>query len=180
MDAEEKPAPAKPSSPRLSVMAEKFIYSDTTKSPDTLKATRKTIDLFIEAFGDKPIRHITGTVAGEFFDLLSSLPATHGKGKTVLPLRMVIAQAQEQGQETVSGKTVKNHFSRMSSLWSHLVQRDLVDKNPWAGIITIGMFTGMRLGEICNLRRQDIEVIDADFFCGYRPLCKSFLTNIDV
>ncbi|MGX7345433.1 hypothetical protein ACWM9A_06025 [Acetobacter pasteurianus] len=22
--------------------------------------------------------------------------------------------------------------------------------------------------------------IDADFFCGYRPLCKSFLTNIDV
>nr|WP_240322933.1 tyrosine-type recombinase/integrase [Acetobacter pomorum] len=197
--AEEKPVPVKPSSPRLSVMAEKFIYSDTTKSPDTLKATRKTIDLFIEAFGDKPIRQITGTVAGEFFDLLSSLPATHGKGKTVLPLRMVIAQAQEQGQETVSGKTVKNHFSRMSSLWSHLVQRDLVDKNPWAGwdfnitkkivrrgwtdgelallanthwsgtavshrtwagIITIGMFTGMRLGEICNLRRQDIEVID--------------------
>lgn len=197
--AEEKPVPVKPLSPRLSVMAEKFIYSDTTKSPDTLKATRKTIDLFIEAFGDKPIRQITGTVAGEFFDLLSSLPATHGKGKTVLPLRMVIAQAQEQGQETVSGKTVKNHFSRMSSLWSHLVQRDLVDKNPWAGwdfnvtkkivrrgwtdgeltllasthwsgaavshrtwagIITIGMFTGMRLGEICNLRRQDIEVID--------------------
>ena len=23
-------------------------------------------------------------------------------------------------------------------------------------------------------------IIDADFFCGYRPLCKSFLTNIDV
>lgn len=187
--AEEKPVAVKASSPRLSVMAEKFIYSDTSK----------TIDLFIEAFGDKPVRQITGTMAGEFFDLLSSLPATHGKGKTVLPLRMVIAQAQEQGQETVSGKTVKNHFSRMSSLWSHLVQRDLVDKNPWAGwdfnvtkkivrrgwtdgelallanthwsgtavshrtwagIIIIGMFTGMRLGEICNLRRQDIEAID--------------------
>ena len=197
--AEEKPVAVKASSPRLSVMAEKFIYSDTSKSADTLKATRKTIDLFIEAFGDKPVRQITGTMAGEFFDLLSSLPATHGKGKTVLPLRMVIAQAQEQGQETVSGKTVKNHFSRLSSLWSHLVQRDLVDKNPWAGwdfnvtkkvvrrgwtdnelallahsnwsgtavsshtwtgIITIGMFTGMRLGEICNLRRQDVEVID--------------------
>lgn len=206
--AEEKPAPVKPSSPRLSVMAEKFIYSDTTKSSDTLKATRKTIDLFIEAFGDKPIRQITGTVAGEFFDLLSSLPATHGKGKTVLPLRMVIAQAKEQGQETVSGKTVKNHFSRMSSLWSHLVQRDLVDKNPWAGwdfnvtkkivrrgwtdrelallasthysgaavshrtwagIITIGMFTGMRLGEICNLRRQDIEVTDGVSCFHVRP-----------
>lgn len=100
----------------MSVMAEKFIYADTPKSPDTLKATRKTSDLFIEAFGYKPIRQITDTVAGEFFDLLASLPATHDKGKTVLPLRMVIAQAKEQGLETVSGKTVKNHFSRMSSL----------------------------------------------------------------
>ena len=91
VDAEEKPVPVKPSSPRLSVMAEKFIYADIPKSPDTLKANRKTSDLFIEAFGYKPIRHITDTVAGEFFDLLASLPATHGKGKTVLPLRMVIA-----------------------------------------------------------------------------------------
>ncbi|GCD54874.1 hypothetical protein [Acetobacter pasteurianus] len=85
-------------------MAEKFIYADIPKNPDTLKATRKTSDLFIEAFGDKPIRQITGTVAGELFDLLASLPATHGKGKTVLPLRMVIAQAKEQGLEMLVAK----------------------------------------------------------------------------
>ncbi|MBS1014982.1 DUF6538 domain-containing protein [Acetobacter persici] len=195
---ERKPAP-KISSPLLSTMAERFIYSDKAKSADTIKATQKTIGLFIEAFGDMPVRQITGNVAGEFFDLLSSLPATHGKGKTVLPLRVVIAQAQERGLETVGGKTVKNHFSRLSALWGHLVKRDFADKNPWAGwdfnitkkivrrgwtdgelahlahtewsgttvshrtwvgIISIGMFTGMRLGEICNLRRQDIEVID--------------------
>ena len=195
---ERKPAP-KISSPLLSTMAERFIYSDKAKSADTIKATQKTIDLFIEAFGDMPVRQITGNVAGEFFDLLSSLPTTHGKGKTVLPLRVVIAQAQERGLETVGGKTVKNHFSRLSALWGHLVKRDFADKNPWAGwdfnvtkkivrrgwtddelallartqwsgtavshrtwtgIISIGMFTGMRLGEICNLRRQDIEVID--------------------
>ncbi|OAZ60960.1 Biopolymer transport protein ExbB [Acetobacter pasteurianus] len=30
-------------------------------------------------------------------------------------------------------------------------------------------------------RSQDIpDDSDADFFCGYRPLCKSFLTHIDV
>lgn len=195
---EPKPAP-KASSPLLSTMAERFIYSDRTKSADTIKGTQKTIDLFVEAFGDMPVRQITGNMAGEFFDLLSSLPATHGKGKTTLPLRVVIAQAQERGLETVGGKTVKNHFSRLSALWGHLVKRDFVDKNPWsgwdfnvtkkivrrgwtdgelallanthwsgtsvshrtwAGIITIGMFSGMRLGEICNLRRQDIEVID--------------------
>lgn len=195
---ERKPAP-KISSPLLSTMAERFIYSDKTKSTDTIKATQKTIRLFIDAFGDMPVRQITGNVAGEFFDLLSSLPATHGKGKTVLPLRVVIAQAQERGLETVGGKTVKNHFSRLSALWGHLVKRDFADKNPWSGwdfnvtkkivrrgwtdgelallartqwsgtavshrtwtgIISIGMFTGMRLGEICNLRHQDIEVID--------------------
>ncbi|MFT9328626.1 MAG: hypothetical protein ABF530_02705, partial [Acetobacter orientalis] len=89
---ERKPAP-KISSPLLSTMAERFIYSDKTKSTDTIKATQKTIRLFIDAFGDMPVRQITGNVAGEFFDLLSSLPATHGKGKTVLPLRVVIAQA---------------------------------------------------------------------------------------
>ena len=30
----------------------------------------------------------------------------------------------------------------------------------WGAIFRIGMFTGMRLGEICNLRQQDIAVID--------------------
>ncbi|PAK77423.1 integrase [Acetobacter fabarum] len=204
---ERKPAP-KISSPLLSTMAERFIYSDKTKSGDTIKATQKTVGLFIEAFGDMPVRQITGNVAGEFFDLLSSLPATHGKGKTVLPLRVIIAQAQERGLETVGGKTVKNHFSRLSALWGHLVKRDFADKNPWAGwdfnvtrkivrrgwtdgelallartqwsgtavshrtwagIISIGMFTGMRLGEICNLRRQDIEAIDGAPCFHVRP-----------
>ena len=63
-----------------------------------------------------PVKQITGTVAGEFFDLLSDLPATHGKGRTGLPIREAVAQARERGQETVSGKTVKNHFSRLSAL----------------------------------------------------------------
>ena len=33
-----------------------------------------------------------------------------------------------------------------------------------------------RLARLSGLGDQ----LDADFFCGYRPLCKSFLTNIDV
>ncbi|MBS1003991.1 DUF6538 domain-containing protein [Acetobacter thailandicus] len=189
----------RPASPLLSVMAEKFVFADRDKSEDTKKATRKTVELFTQAFGDMPVRQITGTIAGEFFDLLSGLPATHGKGHAGLPIREAVAQARERAQETVSGKTVKNHFSRLSALWMHLVQRDMAERNPWAGwdfsitrkivrrgwtddelallartpwkgtavsqntwagIISIGMFTGMRLGEICNLRRQDTEVID--------------------
>ncbi|MFT9165515.1 MAG: DUF6538 domain-containing protein [Komagataeibacter saccharivorans] len=130
---DEQPKARKPTSPPLSVMAEKFVFSDKDKSEGTKKATRKTVALFIEAFGDMPVKQITGTVAGEFFDLLSDLPSTHGKGRTGLPIREAVAQARERGQETVSGKTVKNHFSRLSALWMHLVQREMADRNPWAG-----------------------------------------------
>jgi hypothetical protein len=130
-DAEAKAR--KPTSPPLSVMAEKFVFADMDKSEDTRKATRKTVTLFIEAFGDIPVKQITGAVAGKFFDLLSDLPATHGKGRSGLPIREAVVQARERGQETVSGKTVKNHFSRLSALWMHLVQRDMADRNPWAG-----------------------------------------------
>lgn len=48
------------------------------------------------------------------------------------PLRDAVREAEENGAELVSGKTVKNHFSRMSAIWSELVLRDLAPKNLWA------------------------------------------------
>ncbi|WP_086644895.1 hypothetical protein [Acetobacter sp. DsW_063] len=94
----EQPKARKPASPPLSVMAEKFVFADRNKSEDTRRATRKTVALFIEAFGDMPVKQITGTVAGEFFELLSDLPATHGKGRSGLAIRDAVAQARERGQ----------------------------------------------------------------------------------
>lgn len=185
--------------PRLSEMAERFVFSDQTKSIDTIKGTTNSVALFTEAFGDMPVADVTGKIAGEFRDLLSGLPAHHGKGKSTPPIREAVAQAEEFELDTVSGKTVKNHFSRMSALWRHLVQRDYAARNPfegwkfditkkierraWSeqelqqllsapwtsrvtsertyqGIIQTALYTGMRLGEICNLRNKDIEIID--------------------
>ncbi|MCX2562036.1 tyrosine-type recombinase/integrase [Acetobacter farinalis] len=185
--------------PRLSEMAERFVFSDPTKSADTIKGTTNSIALFTEAFGDMPVADVTGKIAGEFRDLLSGLPAMHGKGKSNPPIREAVEQAAELELETVSGKTVKNHFSRMSALWRHLVQRDYAPRNPfekwqfditkkverraWSeqeleqlvsapwtgrsiskktyeGLVQVALYTGMRLGEICNLRNKDIEVID--------------------
>ncbi|MQS00268.1 site-specific integrase, partial [Gluconobacter aidae] len=182
----------------ISAMAQRFVLTDATKSADTIKGTKTTLDLFIEAFGDLPVNQVTGTTAGDFHDLLLGLPATHGKSKNRLPIRDAVKSAKEQGLETVSGKTVKNHFSRLSSLWSVLVQREIVAKNPWAqwsfntakkterrcwtdeelalltpdqwehrgiscrtyaGMVNVALYTGLRLGEICNLRSQDIENI---------------------
>lgn len=185
--------------PRLSEMAERFVFSDQTKSADTIKATTNSIALFTEAFGDMPVADVTGQIAGEFRDLLSGLPVIHGKGKSNPPIREAVEQATEFELETISGKTVKNHFSRMSALWRHLVQRDYATRNPfekwkfdvtkkverrawsddelalllrspwigrvtsertYAGIIAVALYTGMRLGEICNLRNKDVEFID--------------------
>ncbi|MBS1081725.1 tyrosine-type recombinase/integrase [Gluconobacter kondonii] len=192
----------------ISAMAQRFVLNDANKSADTIKGTKTTLDLFIEAFGDLPVNQVTGTTAGDFHDLLLGLPATHGKSKNRLPIRDAVKSAKEQGLETVSGKTVKNHFSRMSSLWSVLVQREMVAKNPWsqwsfnttkkterrcwtdeelellttaqwehrgisrrtyAGMVNVALYTGLRLGEICNLRGQDIENIQGVACFHVRP-----------
>jgi len=192
----------------ISAMAQRFVLNDENKSADTIKGTKTTLDLFIEAFGDLPVSQVTGTTAGDFHDLLLGLPATHGKSKNRLPIRKAVEAAKEQGLETVSGKTVKNHFSRLSSLWSVLVQREIVPKNPWmqwsfnttkkterrcwtneelsllrqaqwehrgisgrtyAGMVNIALYTGLRLGEICNLRCQDIENVQGVVCFHVRP-----------
>lgn len=194
--------------PTITEMAEQFIYRDKTKSPGIIRDTGKTIGLFVEAFGDKPVDQITGGVAGEFRDMLFALPSTHGKHKNSLGIHDAIVRAKEQELETLSGKTVKNHFSRLSALWGHLVQREIVARNPWAGwsydvtqkivrrdwtdlelaqlsaarwtstttslrsyvgIITIALYTGMRLGELCNLRTQDIATVNGIRCFHVRP-----------
>lgn len=126
-----RPAPNKATSsaqkktaPTITEMADQFIYRDKTKSPGIIRDTGKTIGLFVEAFGDKLVEQITGGMAGEFRDMLFALPSTHGKHKNSLGIHDAIVRAKEQELETLSGKTVKNHFSRLSALWGTLYRRD--------------------------------------------------------
>ncbi|MFT8326884.1 DUF6538 domain-containing protein [Gluconobacter oxydans] len=176
----------------------RFLNSKPAKSLETQRDTSRTVALFIEAFGDKSIREIDGKVAGDFRDVLFSLPASHGKTKN-LSLQDEIERAASQDVSTLSAKTVKNHFMRLSSLWNDLLRRDMVEKNPWGnwdfnltkknprrawtpeemdkllqtswplcnipvdtfqGITMVAAYSGMRLGEICNLRNEDIQTID--------------------
>ena len=186
----------------LTEALKRFLNSKPAKSLETQRDTSRTVALFIEAFGDLSIRNIDGKVAGDFRDVLFSLPASHGKTKN-LSLQEEIERAASQDVSTLSAKTVKNHFMRLSSLWNDLLRRDMVEKNPWGnwdfnltkknprrawtaeemdkllqtpwplcsipadtfkGITMIAAYSGMRLGEICNLRNEDIETID-DILC---------------
>lgn len=192
--------------------AERFIYPDTNRSEDTKRGTRKALNLFIDAFGDMEVERITGETAGEFRDLLFRLPSTHGKERNGRSIRDEVARAETEKLETISAKTVKNHFSRLSALWALLLQRDLVSRNVWAGwdyhvtkkverrcfsdaelaqlsatpwasrtpsartaaaIINIAAYTGMRLGEICNLRCADIEMMEGVACFQIRPHSES-------
>ncbi|PAK76996.1 hypothetical protein CRM93_04235 [Acetobacter fabarum] len=70
--ATQKLAQKRDTRPRLSEMAERFVFSDQTKSIDTIKGTTNSVALFTEAFGDMPVADVTGKIAGEFRDLEGS------------------------------------------------------------------------------------------------------------
>ena len=193
------PAPVLPSSPRLTEALQTALLADNQKSEATKKETARTVALFVQTFGDKPVKEITGRVAGEFRDLLFSLPTSYAKGKQEMDLNAEVERAQEFDLPTLSGKSVKNHFMRLSALWNQLLRREIAEKNPWsnwdfdltkrnprrawtddelallssspwtcstisqatfAGITLVAAYSGMRLGEICNLRNEDIQEVD--------------------
>ncbi|WP_252346927.1 site-specific integrase [Acetobacter sp. P1H12_c] len=193
------PAPAAPFSPRLTEALQTALLADTQKSDATKKETARTVALFVQAFGDKPVKEMTGRVAGDFRDLLFSLPTSYAKGRQEMDLNAEVERAQEFDLPTLSGKSVKNHFMRLSALWNQLIRREIAEKNPWsnwdfdltkrnprrawtddelallsssawtcstisqatfAGITLVAAYSGMRLGEICNLRNEDIQEVD--------------------
>lgn len=180
----------------LSDALEQFVLSNPKASTDTKEATKRTVSLYIRAFGDMTVSDIGGSQAGAFRDLLLALPATLGKGKSSLTLQQEVQRVKSDGLPTLSNKSVKNHMLRLSALWNQLVQRELVAKNPWSGwhfesapktirrswtpqelallasaswhsalvpeptfrlVTFIAAYTGMRLGEICTLRKENLQ-----------------------
>lgn len=123
----------KPSVLMLSDALEQFVLSNPKASIDTKEATKRTVALYITAFGNTPVSDMGGSQAGAFRDLLLALPATLGKGKNSLTLQQEVQRAKSDELPTLSNKSVKNHMLRLSALWNQLVQRELVAKNPWSG-----------------------------------------------
>lgn len=122
-------APAVQSSPRLTEALQLALLADSQKSDATKKETARTVALFVQAFGDKPVQEITGRIAGEFRDLLFSLPSSYAKSKQDMDLNAEVERAQEFDLPTLSGKSVKNHFMRLSALWNQLIRREIAEKN---------------------------------------------------
>lgn len=191
--------PDKASPLLLSEALKRFVLDNPRTSADTKAATTRAVGLFLRAFGDAPVTIIGGDKAGAFRDLLFSLPAAIGKRKNDFSLEEEAQAAKAQNLPTLSSKSVKNHMMRLSALWTQLLQRELVTRNPWTGwnfeggrktvrrswtpeelsllsstswpsaiipeqtfrlVTLIAAYSGMRLGEICALRRNDLQTIE--------------------
>lgn len=115
--------------------SEAFILASPKKRTDSdLRGYRNSIKRFIECCGDKEIHLYTGLDVGNFKELMEKLPANYGRNlKDERTVKQLIEDADTNNLKRVSGKSVKNHFSRLSTIWSYYTQRDIVEKNIFSG-----------------------------------------------
>lgn len=179
------------SSITFSEAAESFIFykSKTNNNQKSINDYKSTFKLFTKICGNKKISLYKRKDADHFKNTLEMTPSNH-KNKSEF----------NENTEFLSGKTIKNHFAKMSAIFSYYYNKDVVKLNhfnkewrfdrvqkiqrhPWsvrslnkisnkrwsgggvdhktAGIIiSIGSYTGMRLEEICRLRKEDINVVE--------------------
>lgn len=133
MQAFLKPPQTKPS-PLFSKASETFLETKTNVKQSVIDGYRATFKRFLEVCGNKPLRDYTGEDAGLFKSLMEQLPETYGKQRNdTRTIQEFVAVANKKNLPRVSGKSVKNHFTRLSGLFKYFLLRDLVDKNIFTG-----------------------------------------------
>ncbi|GCE90882.1 phage integrase [Komagataeibacter diospyri] len=122
-------------SPLFSEASEAFIIASSKDWKDSdFRAYRSSIKRFLECCGDKEIRLYGGQDAGHFKELMEKLPENYGRNtKDTRTVPQLVKEADKKKSKRISGKSVKNHFSKMSSIWRYYLLRDLVDKNIFIG-----------------------------------------------
>lgn len=122
-------------SPLFSEASEAFILASSQKWKDAdFRGYRNVIRRFLEVCGDKEIRLYTGADAGRFKEVMEKLPEYHGRKKNDKRTALELAEESTRLKlRTVSGKAVKNNFSRLSAIWRYYLLRDLVDRNLFTG-----------------------------------------------
>ncbi len=98
-----------------------------------------TIRLFTEICGDKPIKSYTRKEAGLFKDTLHRLPSDYGKAalfKGLSARRVIEANADRPANARsapLTIKTIKRHFSAVSTMWQTALSRGEVEENIFSG-----------------------------------------------
>lgn len=132
----------RPAGPILSAVAKKF-RDEQIKirawENQTANQASKSFDLFIEINGDLPIDSYTREHAAQFKEKAQSLPADYGKAAIYRDLSVdeIIAKYKARPAAgrgaLLSQKTVKRHFSALSTLWDSLITKGRQKENIFRG-----------------------------------------------
>lgn len=156
----EPPPPVFAPSPNFSMHIEKFLEEKRRSAPGhrgytmhTERQSRASLRLFLDFFGDRPVREIQRRDVGWLREQLLLVPQSFGKSPRVTDPRKAISAAEahdapiRQARKTapesalahrkeiprLTLKTVKRHFSSLSQYWEFLGHRNEVDANVFLG-----------------------------------------------
>ncbi|CAM3820556.1 Integrase/recombinase, subgroup 2 [Roseomonas mucosa] len=148
--------------------------------PNSIKQATKTLELWAELMGDRPIAVITKVEARRFRILLRTLPAAYGKAVRAGPVsleaeiqRARARQAEVDGRNAslapdmereadialVGLRTVKRHFSALSAYWQWLANHSYApeDANPFIGFSWPGVRKGRKGRDMWS--EQDLRTL---------------------
>lgn len=119
---------------------------DKPWTEQTRRQNAKTIDLWIEFFGDRPVDAYTRDDAVAFKRALEHLPKNHGKSPNdtrTMPeiVKAVADAAREDRPQTIAMKTVKRHMSALSGYLGWLM-----DRPAQSGLKDLNIFLNFKYG----------------------------------
>jgi site-specific recombinase XerD len=144
---------SKPTGPLFSEIAKTFLGRQVQTrawEKQTASQAEKSIDLFIEVNGDLPIETYTREHAARFKEVIQRLPANYGKaaayrGLTLDAIIETVSGTVANKSPALTQKTVKRHFSALSTLWGALISE---------GRRTENIFTGFKFGNSKRANEQ--------------------------
>ena len=126
----------------LSAAAERFcrerVTAKTWEKQSALQSG-KSYALFIEICGDRPIVKYTRKDASRFKDVLQQLPGDYGKAaqyQGLTPEEIIAVErtaSHRQHVDRITPRTVKRHFSALSTLWDDAIPRGEASENIFSG-----------------------------------------------
>ena len=131
-----------PSSPLMSASGAVFREAQVATSgwdKQTAHQAGATFRLFVDICGDRTLGAYTRRDAGRFKETAERLPADYGKaaryrGLSVAEIAETFAALPEgERAAPITQKTVRRHFSALSTLWASALAKDEVSENIFSG-----------------------------------------------
>lgn len=121
-------------SPLFSEAVTEFLKEKHNKKQSAINGYKLTFNLFLDVLGDKKIDEYTKKDVLAFKNTLAKLPSNNGKNiYKKETFQEAIQRAKNSGLKLISDKTVKNHFSRLSSLFEFHILQQGVENNIFLG-----------------------------------------------